>query len=102
MWMQKEDLLGLVVGLALGGAALYFFMPGIEAVLVPALRPAAAGRAAAPPVVLAPPNVAQNAPPAPVVAVPDPAPLPSIADPDVSAHPAGAVPVPAVIGPSPP
>jgi len=102
MWMQKEDLLGLAVGLAVGGAALYFFMPRIEAVLVPALRPAAAGRGAAPPVVPAPPDVAQIVPPAPVVAVPDPAPLPSIADPDVSAHPPGSAPPAAVISPSPP
>ncbi len=101
MWLQKEDLLGLVVGLALGGAALYLFMPRIEAVLVPALRPPDS-QAIVPPVVPAPPDVTQIVPPAPIVAFPDPAPLPSIADSNPPAHPPGGAPPVAVIRPSAP
>jgi S1-C subfamily serine protease len=110
MRLQKADLLGLVAGLGLGGAALCLVMPWIEATLVPALRPASVGQTAAPTVGSAPPVVGQIASPAPVVAVPVlaapvvavpvPAPLPSLAVPDLSAHPAGAAPLPAVIGPS--
>lgn len=103
MWLQKEDLLGLAVGLALGGAALYMFLPRIEAALRPAPPPAA--QQAAPPVEPSPPVVEQVAPPA--VAVPTPAPLPSIAYDDLAPQrrdvpPLPAVaPLPAVIGPSP-
>jgi len=106
MWLQKEDVLGLAVGLALGGAALYLFLPRIEAALRPAPPPAA--QQAAPPVEPAPPDVDQDAPPAPVAAIPAPAPLPSIGYDDLSPqHPGDSplpavAPLPAVIGPSQP
>jgi S1-C subfamily serine protease len=92
MRMQKQDLLGLVVGLALGGATLYLVMPRIEAGLMAALRPKPGGQAAAPQTVPPPPVVAQIAPPAAIVAVPVPTPLPSIASPDLPAHPPGGAP----------
>jgi serine protease Do len=100
--LQKEDLFGLVVGLALGWAALYLFMPQIEAVLVAALRPTPGGHAAAPQVVSPPPVVAQIAPPAAIVAVPVPAPPPTIASPDLPALPPGGAPSSAVTSPSRP
>jgi S1-C subfamily serine protease len=102
MSMRKEDLLGLLVGLALGGVALYLFMPRIETVLVPALRPPPAADAPAPALVPARPAVAQTAPPAAIVEVPVPAPLPTIASPDVPENPIGGAPHPAVTAPSVP
>ena len=100
--MQKEDLLGLVVGLALGGAALYLVMPRNEAVLVAALQPTPGGQTAAPRPASPPPVVAQIAPPAAVVGISVPTPLPRIASPDPPAHPPGAPQAADVIGPSQP
>ena len=102
MWLQKEDLHGLLIGLALGGAALYLLLPRIEAVLALAPPPTSPGQPAAPPFASAPPVVEQFAPPAPVAAIPAPAPLPSIAYPDLSPQRFGARPLPVVIGPSQP
>jgi S1-C subfamily serine protease len=103
MLMQKQDLLGLVVGLALGGVALYLVMPRIEAVLLAELRPTPGGQAAAPTVASPPPPVAaQIAPPAAIVGVPVPTPLPGIASPDPPAHPPDDPQAAGVVGPSRP
>lgn len=120
MWLKKEDLLGLFAGLALGGAALYLFLPRIEAALPHPPSPAPTGQPAAPPAIPAtipaaiPPRVSapqiasatpaaeQPAQPDPVGALPAPAPLPNIAYPDASLQRPSVVAMPAIIGPTQP
>ena len=105
MWLRDEDLLGLVIGLALGGAALYLFLPRIEAALVPVPPPTQATQATQPAVqraVSVPPVAQRIAPPDPGVAMPVPAPLPTIAYPDLVPISPGARPLPAVVGPAQP
>src|ERR1700722_10014323 len=126
MWLRDEDLLGLVIGLALGGAALYLFLPRIEAARAPgppppqAVQPARqptappggppsgphAAQPTGPPAIRAatpaPPVAQRIAPPDPDVAMPVPAPLPAIAYPDIAPGSPGVRALPAVVGPAQP
>jgi S1-C subfamily serine protease len=85
------DLSGLLIGFALGGAALVHFLPQIEAFVQPAVQttaPAVHVATVAPmPVVAGPPRFAPPAPgPAPLTdppaLMPAPAPMPEISEPD--------------------
>jgi S1-C subfamily serine protease len=109
MWLQKADLLGLAIGLAVGGAALSLFMPRIEAALVSGPPPAQATQPAASQAAPASPAIhpsQQIAPPVglpvPVVVLPVPTPLPNVAYHDPVPQSPDAPPLPAVIGPSQP
>jgi S1-C subfamily serine protease len=108
MWLRNEDLLGLVIGLVLGGVALYLFFPRIEAAMLPVPLPVQlaqpAAQPAAPGVVPARPVAQLVVPPPPALGVtaPAPAPLPSIAYHDLAPISPGARPLPAVIGPTQP
>jgi S1-C subfamily serine protease len=107
MWLQRADLLGLAIGLAVGGAALSLFMPRIEAALVSGLPPAQATQPAAPQAAPASPAIhpsQQIAPPVglpvPVVVLPVPTPPPNVVYHDPVPQSPDAPPLPAVIGPS--
>lgn len=88
------DLAGLVIGFALGGAALVHFLPQIEAMLRPAVIQSAPPAASVPqvrvatiaprPVVVGPSRPAPDPAPLPAqpALMPAPAPMPSISEPD--------------------
>ena len=95
-WMA--DLAGLLIGFAIGGAALVHFLPELQRLRAPAAAAADVALPASPPASQASP--ARQAAPAPAVAMvlrPDPAPLPSVNEPGEPGGEHGPPPAPGTV-----